>query len=866
MLQGGHNKSYDSALRSSKFGSTSYSLLKENFKNLEHLLDNRILSVILSVELNTLADTNNLQDQQSKRSENPTTTNFVVPDDLVLSAIPDDPAPISSMYFKASTDPMSMTIAKFLGKPKKIADGQFSNTDTALTFNAIHLPYDLISDTVYWDKLKGFLGLRATLVITLQVNAERFQQGRYMVTAVPCGGVPYNSKVEESVNLHSASLTQRTQLPRVEIDINTEKACILRLPFCSATDYHPLQMDAVGKEHNIWYSVRIYPYSALEAVTGAQTANYTLWCHMEDVELIGQAIPVSLQANISSSTVKKKASNSQKEAESVGVGPISNITSKISKAANILTVIPLVGPYMTTVSWAADIIGSVASIFGFSSPLNMAPVQRVSRNAFAYMNSIDNVDQGIPLSYSVKNEVRFLPGLSTTQEDELSIAHFCGRSTWQQTATWSISALDDDEIASGLVGLYPNLSAPHTIPLPIVQDCYTPAQFVGTKFAKWRGSVCFKIKMVKTEFHTGRFAICFNPVARSADYPFITSSVQPYVHRDIVDITGLTEYEFCIPYVSEVPYLSTRPGASNNSYGTWELRVVDPIVCPDTTSDTITLLIETYMSKDIEFATPKDDDHVYVEPVPVQLQGALGDMVTHDPSLDTSLNCIGERIMSLRALAKRFYPIRRMDLAAPTATLGIQYIIPFASQTYTFATSTVNDSYSDLYTDLSRIFLFSRGGVRLKATRDPDNENSFIVGATQDVGDVLTPWIEGYPVGAGVPTFVNSMSLASQSAYMITEAHEQQQIEVSVPQYHYTHSRPESLHYASEIYPYFSSTSTVTSQLVAPTTVYVMQSLDTEVLSDVEQVDLKVRWYRACADDADFSFFISIPPMASNVA
>ncbi len=853
-------------MSSSKFDDTPHSLLKENYKNLEYLLDSGILSVIPCVELNTLADTSNLKDHQSERSENPTTTNFVVPDDLVLSAVPDDPAPISSTYFKASTDAMSMTIAKYLGKPKKIADGQFSNTDTALTFSTIKLPYDLISDSVYWDKLKGFLGLRATLVITLQVNAERFQQGRYMVTAVPCGGVPYTSKVEESVNLHSASLTQRTQLPRVEIDINTEKACILRLPFCSAKDYHPLQLDAAGKDHDIWYSVRIYPYSALEAVAGAQTANYTLWCHMEDVELIGQAIPVSLQANLSTASVKKKASNSQKEAESVGVGPISNMTAKISKAANILTVVPFVGSYMSAVSWAADIVGSVASVFGFSSPLNMAPTQRVARNAFSYITSIDNVDQGIPLSFSVKNEVRLLPGLSTTKQDELSIAHFCGRSTWQQTATWSISDLDDAQIAMGFVGLYPNAGVPHTIPLPIVQQCYTPAQYLGTRFAKWRGTVCFKIKLVKTEFHTGRFAICFNPLARMAAQPSIVSAVQPYVHRDIVDINGITEYEFCVPYISEMPYLSTEPGASNNAYGTWELRVVDPIVCPDTASNTITLLIETYMADDIEFATPKDDSHVYVDPVPIQLQGALGDMNMHAPSLDTSLNCIGERVMSLRSLVKKFYPIRRLDTPTPPGSHGIQFILPFASQTYTFATSTIYDSFSDLYTDLSRMFLFSRGGVRLKATRDPSNENSFIVGATQHVGVVYSPLVEGYPASSGVPTFFNSMYLAASSAYMITEAHEQQQIEVDVPQYHYTHSRVENQHYASQLYPYFVTSSTTSDQMTAPTTVYVMQSLDTEVLSAEDELDLKVRWYRACSDDADFAFFISIPPMANNVA
>lgn len=796
--------------------------------------------------------------------EKMTTTNFVVPDTEVVSAVPPAPSTISSLYFAASTDKVSESIAKFLGKPKKLASGSFTGSDVSTSFPTYLLPTDMLRDPIYYEKVKGYLGIRATVVLTLQVNAERFQQGRYMLSAIPCGGAGASTKLTENTNLLSASLVQRTQIPHVEIDINTEKACVLRLPYAAYNDYYPLQLIDYANAQPVWYSVRIFPYKSLEAVVGSIDAKYTLWVHLEDVELIGQTIPSSLtQANFTKSKVKK--SNTEKEADSAGVGPISGAAAKVSQAANILSVIPYIGMYASTVSWAADIVGSVASVFGFSSPINMSAVTRTSRNGFAYATSLDKVDQSIPLAASIKNEVVVFPGTSSTDEDEMAIAHFVSRPTWQATMPWLTSAIHDQLIARLEVGLFP-LGSAHTIPLPILQQCYTPAQYLSTRFSKWRGTVCFKIKFVKTEFHTGRFAICFNPCALNYSYnsPAILAANQPYVHRDIIDISDITEYSFSVPFISEVPYLPTFVN-DVNMYGHVELRVVDPLVSPDTVSPEVTLLIETWLADDAEFCVPRTIPHAFVDPVPVQLQGAIGDMSMHTPSLETAKTCIGERILSLRALGKRFYPVRRININQAVAARGVDCFIPFASSVYTWATVQSYDVYSDLFTDLSRMFLFSRGGVRLKCTRLNSVTTPMTVVAIPSGADVYTPFITGPPAAISVPSLSNSFYATDAGSYMITEAENNQQIEVAIPQYHYSHSRIGNQHSASEIYPYFVDTD-ITSRLeTADTVVYAMQTLDTTILDPDAVNDLKICWYRALADDANFSFFICIPPMTTSL-
>lgn len=800
-----------------------------------------------------LPETETLNTVQNTDSEQLETTNFVVSQQEVVSSIPKS---LATTSYDSVDDHVTLEIARYLEKPIVLQQGKFDQLDTATVFSALKIPEALLTNALYANKVRGYAGFRATTVFTLQVNSEKFQQGRYMLTAVPCGGAYWSSKLEDSVNAHSASFVQRTMLPRVEIDLATQKACVLKLPYSSALNYYSLV--APQPTTSTWYVVRIYPYSNLEAVAGAIDARYTLWAHFEDVALIGQSIPVGLQSGSRIVTMKtnKGKSSSEKEAKESTLGPISSVSTKVSKAANVLSVVPFVGSYMTGVSWAADIVTNVAKIFGYSSPANMSEVMRVNYAINPYATNVDKFDQSMPLGFSIKNEIETLPQLSLDPYDEMSITHFVGRSCWFRSVNWLDTAVYDDLIARFNVGLYPNNTI-HSIALPTVQSCPSPMQFMSLHFAKWRGSIWFRIKFVKTEFHTGRISIMFTPTHNGYVPPAVTASIQPYIYKDIVDITDLDEYTFCVPYLHPNDYISTDINGAS-LYGIIEIRVIDPLIHPSTVSPAVNLLMEYWGGEDMEFAQPQHKPHIYLDEIPIQLQSGIGQIPVKKNSLDPAKKCIGERIVSLRALSRKFYPVaRRSQSVYPLVNAKTQqHFLPFASS-HVKNGGAQPGNFADLYTDLCSMFCYSRGGVRLKATSavDPNSPTELMLRAP---GSISANVVEGYSADMGITVLTqrhvaHAIGFATFGAVSSTES-----LEVSVPQYAFQQARPNLLSGASEVYNYIYNVNNDANSNDSIVTIW--KAKDYLTAGQADQ-DLGWRWYRACADDGDFSSFISIRPM-----
>jgi len=802
-------------------------------------------------------ETETLITAQNVDSEQLEAANFVVAQNEVVSAIPTS---METTSYSTVDDHITVEISRYLAKPIPLRTGAFTGSDVSTTFPADLIPQALLSNAVYANKVRGYAGFRATTVLTLQVNSEKFQQGRYILSAVPCGGMLAGTKLTDSTNAHTASLVQRTMVPRVEIDLATQRAAVLKLPYSSALNYFSLVN--VRPEVSTWYSVRIFPYKELEAVAGSLDAKFVLWAHFEDVQLIGQSIPVGLQSGYATKTISKRTdkSDSEKEKSSATLGPVSSVSTKISQAAGVLNVVPFIGSYMTGVSWAADIVTSVAKIFGFSAPSNVGPVTRVRNAVYAYATNVDKYDQSLPLGFSTSAEVEKLPGLSPDIHDEMAIAHFVSRSTWFRSVDWLDSLNYDDLISRFNVGLYPTNTV-HSIALPVVQQCPSPMQFMAMHFSKWRGSIWFRLKFVKTEFHTGRIAIIFTPTNNGLVPAALTSGVQPYVYRDIVDITDLTEYEFCVPFISPDQYLTTDVSHSP-LYGVIELRVVDPLVHPSTVSPACTILMEYWGGEDMEFAVPHMIPHQYMDEIPVQLQAGLGSMKLHQATLDPATNCIGERIMSLRALSRKFFPVARaFNTAVTPGFTDQQYFLPFCAPHVKF-TAENPSSYADFYTDMCAMFCYSRGGIRLKATEAAAAVTPYDL-YLRTVDWIDSSVVEGYLAGGGMNAISHSHLGKGFGYVMFGDVATQTCIEVSLPQYGFRQARVNHGASASDAYRfrYYSSNPQLNDNLVV-----IALPRDDVQASPPGNVDNRFRWYRACADDGDFSTFISIRPMVVTLA
>nr|UNY42019.1 MAG: polyprotein 2 [Picornavirales sp.] len=757
-----------------------------------------------------------------------------------------------------------------MAKPFEIAAGSFSLTDTASSFTVWDFPYSLLSNTLYHRKLQGYLGFRGTLCIKLQVNAERFQCGRYMVCAVPVGGAGFTSKLLDYFNIHAATLVQRTQLPHTEIDLATQTSCELRLPFLQTADFYsiprmnPGTPDPYDGRAANWM-VQIFPYSKLDSVSGSTTCKYTLWAHYEDVELLGQATPVELQSGAKTF--------SEKEAASVGVGPVQSTAVKVSKAASYLTPVPVIGAFASQLGWVSDIVANVASVFGWSKPNNLEQQHRYKITNAQYATNVDNVDMSLPLSLSVKNSVKTMT-LGMTDQDELDFSYLAGIPSWQQTATWNTAQTEDTQIMLLRVSPYCNNSYTSSVYQTTVGgqtfSHLTPAQYLGTKFQLWRGSVIFKFKFVKTEFHSGRLSFDFNPKTAGDAGRLVPDSLAPYVYRDIVDIRSLTEYTVEIPYISDVPYCTTDLSNTSfdNFFGLLDVRVIDPLVAPDSVPSSIKILVEVSMGKDVEYAVVNVKGTNTLPQIELQsglsTSTVIGGSQPKTYQLETSQLAIGERISSLRTLLKRFEPLYRERVTLENGAV-FTTVYPFGAQYVSTSPGIYFGTNNDLYSELAFMFAFSRGGVRFKFAGAVDGERSvvakyFYCGTSYNVSSIHNTGTTPVPnVWAQDDVFMRN------SNYVVETISPSKWIEVSIPQYSRAHSR------CNLIYSFGDGAGPSDQLRARPSRVGLTDNMFLQVSEYLPSATSSAAWssrpplylsvFRAGAEDTNFSCFVSIPPM-----
>jgi hypothetical protein len=118
--------------------------------------------------------------------ENAGTTTFTT-DTLSNNAARAQITDIDPSLYTAINQSGAKDILDFLSKPTLLANGTFGVTDTGNS-NIISIPDAFLLNSRIQNKLQGVAMFRCDVVLTLNVNAVRFQQGRYVLAWVPSGG------------------------------------------------------------------------------------------------------------------------------------------------------------------------------------------------------------------------------------------------------------------------------------------------------------------------------------------------------------------------------------------------------------------------------------------------------------------------------------------------------------------------------------------------------------------------------------------------------------------------------------------------------------------------------------------------------
>jgi len=782
--------------------------------------------------------------------EKSATTVLVNDGNTVVSQMKNFIRPPEGLLSSASTS-TPQDLKTFLAKPYPLVEGTLSSTDTTATFSAVEIFSTLMALPIYKQKVNGHMGIRATVVLRLQVNAERFMQGRYILALEPfvtaaSNANGYQHSSEKDLQFLN-SKTTITQLPHVQFDLNCDTEATLRIPYVSPYSHYSMPTG-----HGDVGSFRVYPYCPLTTgSTGSTTCQYIIWSSLEDVELVAPTLPqgdFEFQSNMRPvGRVKKRGTVTEKEQEEGGIGPISSVLNKVSRAADIVAQIPVISLVATQVGWAADIAARAASVFGWSKPVALAAPMRMKDAWAPFWNNPDAADFSYPLAVMATNSIETLPGFAGSNDDEMSIDYIKTIPAYFSSATWTTSQV----VGTNLFNL-PMMPRAYSSSANDSKQNYrvqTPMAFLANLFADYRGSIRLTFKFVKTEFHSGRLALSYAPCMATPTTTFSLGD-STYLLREIIDLRLGNEFSFVIPYASVTPYKS-----GTDPYGYVQLDVVNELVAPASVNSAVTILLEVSAAPDMEFANYNPKGMTPYVPVHAQgdfefqgdmdmgkdecslQEGILANAAMFDDHLAGSRYCVGEKIMSLLQLVKRSsWWFNGNDTGQQTC---VTY--PFSLSA---SQSTANGVYTDEFTAdtvsiICSLYAMSRGGMRLKVT-----DRNFCLGRTQ---------LERVTVGLSVPKCVNfstgTSGVQDSSTYfgncLGTVFNGETPLEIQVPQYSIVPTRINQELMTGLYAPTNSSSAT-----------YPKVCVYTEFYSTPFWVT-----YRSVSDDFQCGYFTGVPPM-----
>lgn len=762
-----------------------------------------------------------MEDNNSSTQSATTTINS---NDITAIAKFHVPTDIPTSLLSIASTGTEQDIKTFLAKPVLILSGSFDSSTVATgIFDSLQLPEDLFSKEVYKRKLQGYLGVRGKIILRLQINATKFQQGRIILG--------YNPVALDAFRRYQ-SPTTITQLPHVQMDIATQTEVILEIPYTQIYTHFGL-LSGEGR----WGDAFLYNYLPFRTGAGSTNCDYSVWASMEDVELVTPTANKGYIAQMAGDRFKKSPS---RETELLSQGPVSSALSKISDAATMLAQVPLLSSIAHPVAWITQIGSQVASIFGWSNPINELPIERRNITTYQYENNCDKIDNAFSLGLTTTNKVSILPGLGGTDLDEMSMSFLNSVNFFYYRYAWTTSNVVGDAIMT--IDLRPSDFFRTNDDGAIA---FGPISYFATLFNYYRGSLKFKFKFAKTIFHSGRLVLAYCPGYNGSGTPFtVNLDESAYTYREILDMRDACEFEFTMPYASVRPYLK-----SDQQYGRFTLLVLNPLVAPDTVDTTVDIALEVSGTPDFEWFDPVSPKYLPVAQSASDRVGAtrpnvdqtIGNSVLNRATNISSELCVGERILSVKQL------LARNCAWGSTANVTLNSI---GFRPFDIYNSVVNRPFSlvyaardsDYFDIFSSFYRFSRGGVntrfQMRATY-PETEGKWLVPKNNSDSTTMS---------------VTAPSLATCQSHVYENTANGNTVSVLVPMYHPTHARVNfGSTQSSAILPYTRHKEPYTSsQYVSITNTAGGSSTGTI--------------YRSVADDFQLGFFVGIPPMLSRTA
>nr|ULF99846.1 MAG: putative capsid polyprotein [Cripavirus sp.] len=857
------------------------------------------------------------------------------------------------------------TIKDFLSRPVVLTTGTWKSTDVAETqLYTVNFPEALISNTMYREKLKGFVGLRATLVVKVQVNSQPFQQGRLMLQYFP-----YAQYMKNRVDIVNSTLQGRSGCPRTDLDLSVGTEIEMRIPYTAPHVYYNL-ITGQGSFGSIYLVV----YSQLrDQASGTGDVEYTVWAHLEGVDVqyptganiytgnapnlasigskinSGQCTDIEMEHIFRTKAYKRKTDKifAQVASEIKQLkedGTVSNGIGQISEGLSTMSKIPILGNAFTRPAWISSQASNIFKMLGFSKPTVQGLPCESKLRGQVRMANFDGADTSHKLALSSANEIETKSGLAGTSADEMDLSHVLSIPNYWDSFTWKTTDATNAVLWDNFVT--PVKIKPYSTAITDRYRC-THMGYIANAHGYWRGSIVYTFKFVKTQFHSGRLRISFIPFYYNTTISTGTPDISA-TQKIIVDLRTSTEVSFTVPYVSSRPWMycirpeSTWLGQNNflmyNAVtGIVRVEVLNQLVAASSVYQEIDTLVEVSGGPDLTFAAPtcpsyvpysgtftvtpqnqpmdiSDDEFEIIEEPPrkkcridtldeefeaideppnkkcriqAQIMGENEAIQRNDAqhgvypmAIDThnidanwspEAHCIGEKIMSVRQLIKRFSFVTTLTLSNTQPAI---VIAPFSVK-YPPTSVAPTREYS-LFEYYYFLYAFWRGSMRIKATTfvsDPRTNKltvptgascSWNVGIVSSIQDTFNSLVSRFLVNGDPITLTSSLTspmVNMGSSQVEVPPNIEGNVEFEVPYYNVSHISPATLY--SDIEKPIEVSNVLKGNIPPVIATFTTRSINKfpAIANATEQTNAV--FYRAPGDDFSFMYLVGVPPLVN---
>lgn len=508
-------------------------------------------------------------------------------------------------HLAATRTPTSVVLDdKYFCEPVLISSGVLAAGTTGAAFADIDLRYELINSVPRWrERLNGWRRWRATWHVKLLVSPSPYVSGvlRWWHEPPLTAGFTLPTPIVRTLRWEVFS-----QAPGVDLDVGEINSVCIEVPHISPVPWMETQS---GFDNG---SVRGNYIVPLALGTGSGVLpSYQAWVWLSDVEVDGRK-PLDTEMSDIVPTMAygtKKGGEAAKEDK-----PVSTFLMSAARLSTFMGKrIPFITAYTTPVSWAARTAAKVASAFGFSKPDRNTSIVTVYNNRQGY--GLNATGLQVSTNVGLLHDAAVNPGFTNvTTVDEMSKDYVTGIKFPLTISSFTAEQAAGAYLLKGVITPWGQFHSGTLRVLKHIKRALLDAGGVGRPFwpgpaflfnsffSLWRGDMVITIKFAKTRFHAGRveFLYYYDPIdAAATALPVPTTFETAHsVYRQEFDLAAGSEYEIRIPYAYNAAYCGF-----NNAIGIYAMRVISPLVSPDTVSPTVPFTVMTHW-ENMEFASP----------------------------------------------------------------------------------------------------------------------------------------------------------------------------------------------------------------------------------------------------------------------